>query len=128
LLEDENPIFSLALSECGVYFELTQESKTLLHSLRKIVLMLMMAITVLSPFMQLDSWDNFPTSTDDLELQIIFGLCIIGMFLVFVGVVKLLPQILQFLLLMPAKAIQWFDLIIVKPLSAGVVFSPPLRI
>jgi hypothetical protein len=100
----------------------------LLHKLRKIVLVLMMAITVLSPFMQLDSWDNFPTSTDDLELQIIFGLCIIGMFLVFVGVVKLLPQILQFLLLLPAKAIHWADLITVKPLSSGIVFSPPLRI
>lgn len=100
----------------------------MLHKLRKTVLLLMMAITVLSPFMQLDSWDNFPTSTDDLELQIIFGLCIIGMFLVFVGVAKLLPQILQFLFLLPAKAIHWVDLITVKPLSAGVVFSPPLRI
>jgi hypothetical protein len=112
----------------GVYFILTQESKTLLHKLRKIVLLLMMAITVLSPFMQLDSWDNFPTSTDDLELQIIFGLCIIGMFLVFVGVVKILPQILQFLLLLPAKSIHWVDLITVNPLDASVVFSPPLRI
>ena len=100
----------------------------MLHKLRKIVLLLMMAITVLSPFMQLDSWDNFPTSTDDLELQIIFGLCIIGMFLVFVGVVKLLPQILQFLLLLPARAIHWADLIVVKPLNSGAVFSPPLRI
>jgi len=100
----------------------------LLHSLRKTVLLLMMAITVLSPFMQLDSWDNFPTSTDDLELQIIFGLCIIGMFLVFVGVVKLLPQIFQFLFRLPATAIHWIDLITVKPLNAGVDFSPPLRI
>jgi hypothetical protein len=107
----------------------TEESKTLLHSLRKTVLLLMMAITVLSPFMQLDSWDNFPTSTDDLELQIIFGLCIIGMFLVFAGVAKLLPQILQFLLLLPANSsLQWSDLVTVKPLSAGVMFSPPLRI
>ncbi len=100
----------------------------MLHSLRKTVLLLMMAITVLSPFMQLDSWDNFPTSTDDLELQIIFGLCIIGMFLVFVGVVKLLPQIFQFLFRLPATSIHWIDLITVKPLDAGVVFSPPLRI
>lgn len=101
----------------------------MLHSLRKIVLLLMMAITVLSPFMQLDSWDNFPTSTDDLELQIIFGLCIIGMFLVFVGVAKLLPQLLQFLFLLPATAsLHWDDLFIMKPNGAGVVFSPPLRI
>jgi hypothetical protein len=87
-----------------------------------------MAITVLSPFMQLDSWDNFPTSTDDLELQIIFGLCIIGMFLVFVGVAALLPQIFQFLSHLPATAIRWVDLITARPLDAGVVFSPPLRI
>ncbi len=124
----ETLYFILVKFARGVYFKLTQESKTLLHKLRKTVLLLMMAITVLSPFMQLDSWDNFPTSTDDLELQIIFGLCIIGMFLVFVGVVKILPQILQFLLLIPAKAIHWVDLITVKPLNAGVVFSPPLRI
>jgi len=124
----KNFIFSWGETEAGVYFDLNQESKTLLHSLRKTVLLLMMAITVLSPFMQLDSWDNFPTSTDDLELQIIFGLCIIGMFLVFVGVVKLLPQIFQFLFRLPATSIRWIDLITVKPLDAGVVFSPPLRI
>jgi len=124
----KNFIFSWGETEAGVYFDLNQESKTLLHSLRKTVLLLMMAITVLSPFMQLDSWDNFPTSTDDLELQIIFGLCIIGMFLVFVGVVKLLPQIFQFLFRLPATSIHWIDLITVKPLDAGVVFSPPLRI
>ena len=89
----------------------------------------MTAITVLSPFMQLDSWDNFPTSTDDLELQIIFGLCIIGMFLVFVGVAKLLPQILQFLLLLPAaSSLHWDDLFIIKSNGAGAFFSPPLRI
>jgi hypothetical protein len=123
-----NRIFSLDVGEAGVYFDLTQESKTLLHSLRKTVLLLMMAITVLSPFMQLDSWDNFPTSTDDLELQIIFGLCIIGMFLVFVGVATLLPQIFQFLFRLPATAIHWIDLITVKPLDAGLVFSLPLRI
>jgi hypothetical protein len=92
------------------------------------VLVLMMAITVLSPFMQLDSWDNFPTSTDDLELQIIFGLCIIGMFLVFVGVVKLLPQIFQFLFLLPAASFHWMETVTVKPTSTGAVFSPPLRI
>jgi len=124
----KNFIFSWGETEAGVYFDLNQENKTLLHSLRKTVLLLMMAITVLSPFMQLDSWDNFPTSTDDLELQIIFGLCIIGMFLVFVGVVKLLPQIFQFLFRLPATSIRWIDLITVKPLDAGVVFSPPLRI
>ena len=43
----------------------------------------------------------------------------------------LIPQLgqpFQFLLLLPAKAMHWVDLITVSPLNAGVVFSPPLRI
>lgn len=100
----------------------------MLDRLRKIVLLMMMAMTLLSPFMQLDSWDNFPRSTDDIELQIIFGLCLIGMFLVFVGVAKLLPTLMRSTFLSPAAAFRLVDFEVVRPESVLFVFSPPLRI
>lgn len=100
----------------------------MLDRLRKIVLVMMMAMTLLSPFMQLDSWDNFPRSTDDIELQIIFGLCLIGMFLVFVGVAKLLPALMRSALLSPAAAFHLVDFEMARQESVLFVFSPPLRI
>jgi hypothetical protein len=100
----------------------------MLDRLRKIVLALMAVMVLLSPFMQLDSWDNFPRSTDDIELQLIFGLCLIGMFLVFVGVAKLLPALTRSRFLSPARVFHLIDLEAVRPESALFVFSPPLRI
>lgn len=100
----------------------------MLHSLRKIVLVLMMAMVLLSPFMQLDSWDNFPTSTDDLELQIIFGLCIIGMFLVFAGILHLLPSFLSSAFLTSARVFQHAELPAKKPQTGLDAIFPPLRI
>lgn len=100
----------------------------MLDRLRKIVLALMMAMVLLSPFMQLDSWDNFPVSTDDLELQLMFGLCLIGMFLVFVGVAKLLPALMRSSFLAPATASYLVESHESRPESALFVFSPPLRI
>lgn len=100
----------------------------MLDKLRKIVLALMMAMVLLSPFMQLDSWDNFPVSTDDIELQLMFGLCLIGMFLVFVGVAKLLPTLMQSTFLAPATPFYLFEFHASQPESSLLVFSPPLRI
>ncbi len=96
--------------------------------LRKIVLALMMAMILLSPFMQLDSWDNFPVSTDDLELQLIMGLCLIGMFLVFVGVAKLLPELIRSAFVGPAVALHFIQSEALCANSISAFVSPPLRI
>lgn len=100
----------------------------MLDRLRKIVLVLMAAMVLLSPFMQLDSWDNFPVSTDDLELQLIMGLCLIGMFLVFVGVAKLLPEMVRSAFIGPLVALHLIEFEAVCSGSASSLLSPPLRI
>ena len=66
----------------------------MVHRLRKLVLLLILCMIVFSPFMQLDSWDAFPVSSGDLELHLIGTFCVIGMFLVFVGIMKLCPSLL----------------------------------
>src|SRR5690349_2334804 len=60
----------------------TGKQRSPMHRLPKIVLMLILLMAVLSPFMQLDSWDNFPVATGDIELQIISVLFTAGMFFV----------------------------------------------
>jgi hypothetical protein len=100
----------------------------MLHQLRKLVLLLMMAMILLSPFMQLDSWDNFPVSTDDIELQLMFGLCLIGMFLVFVGVAKLLPIMMSAAFLAPSPSSRLVEFEAISPKAVLFAFSLPLRI
>jgi hypothetical protein len=100
----------------------------MLDKLRKLVLFLMAAMVVLSPFMQLDSWDNFPVSTDDIELQLTFGLCLIGMFLVFVGVAKLLPDLIRAIFCGSRVAVHLVEHETVWTGSSFSVFTPPLRI
>src|SRR5438309_12046431 len=60
----------------------------------KIVLMLIVLMAVFSPFMQLDSLDNFPVGTGDMESHFISVLFETGMFFVFAGILKLFPQLL----------------------------------
>lgn len=100
----------------------------MLDKFRKLVLFLMAAMVLLSPFMQLDSWDNFPRSTDDIELQIIFGLCLIGMFLVFVGVAKLLPEMIRSAFVGLSVLLHLVEFQSVATGSVSSVLSPPLRI
>lgn len=96
--------------------------------LRIIVLILMLAMAVASPFMQLDSWDNFPVATGDIELQTIMDLCMFGMFFVFASVlITLFPALLRFSCLRPTTAMP-----VVEYCPAGVQslllgFSVPLR-
>src|SRR5689334_206822 len=74
--------------------------------LRKIVLILMLAMAVASPFMQLDSWDNFPVATGDIELQTIMDLCMLGMFFVFASVlITLFPILLRSNSIRPGRAV-----------------------
>jgi hypothetical protein len=100
----------------------------MLSKLRKTVLALIMVMALLSPYMQLDSWDNFPVSTDDLELQIIFAMCLSGMFLVFVGIAKLLPAEWHSVLKIPALALQVAEPEMAVRQSLLSAFYPPLRI
>jgi len=55
----------------------------------RVVLLLLLFVAALTPLMQLNSLDQFPISSDDIECQVTFCLCSIGMVLV-------LTQILQF--------------------------------
>jgi hypothetical protein len=63
--------------------------------LPKVVLVLIVLMAVLSPFMQLDSWDNFPVGTGDIEMHIISVLFETGMFFVIAGILKLFPALLS---------------------------------
>jgi hypothetical protein len=59
----------------------------------KIVLVLIVLMAVFSPFMQLDSWDNFPVGTGDIELHVISVLFETGMFFVIAGILQLFPTL-----------------------------------
>lgn len=98
------------------------------HKLRKLVLVLMLTMAVASPFMQLDSWDMFPTLTDDIELQIIMNLCMLGMFFVLATILfKLFPVLLRSPFLVRITASPLREVEVLVPESAQFGFSPPLR-
>jgi hypothetical protein len=67
-----------------------------MHKLPKIVLILIVLMAVLSPFMQLDSLDDFPIGTGDIEMHVISVLFETGMFFVFAGILTLFPALLRF--------------------------------
>ena len=98
------------------------------HKLRKLVLVLMLAMAVASPFMQLDSWDMFPTATDDLELRIIMNLCVLGMFFVLATVLfKLFPVLLKSPFVARSTASLLRESEVPAPEAAFFGISPPLR-
>jgi len=72
-----------------------RNQKTMPQRLPKVVLVLIVLMAVLSPFMQLDSWDNFPVGTGDMESHLISVLFETGMFFVFAGILKLFPALLR---------------------------------
>ena len=100
----------------------------MLNRLRQLVLFLMAAMVLFSPFMQLDSLDNFPRSTDDIELQMIFALALIGMFLVFVGVASLLPELMRAAFRGLLITLHTVEFETTGAGFASAVLSPPLRI
>lgn len=96
--------------------------------LRTIVLILMLAMAVASPFMQLDSWDNFPVSTGDIELQTIMDLCMLGMFFVFASVlITLFPALRRSSRVRPATAVSVLEYCPAGVQSLLSGFSVPLR-
>ncbi|HEX3154531.1 MAG TPA: hypothetical protein VHV32_07900 [Candidatus Angelobacter sp.] len=94
----------------------------------KIVLVLIVLMAVFSPFMQLDSLDNFPRTTGDMESHLISVLFEIGMFFVFTGILKLFPQLLCTNLRPPAVSFSSFSGDIAPVQSGSFCFTVPLRI
>jgi hypothetical protein len=94
----------------------------------KIVLLLIVLLAVFSPFMQLDSLDNFPRTTGDIEMHLISVLFEIGMFFVFTGILKLFPQLLCTNVRPPASVFCGFTHDAAPLQSAFSCFAVPLRI
>jgi hypothetical protein len=70
----------------------------------QIVLAALVLMAVLTPVMQLDSWDKFPVSSDDIEIGVTFCLCILGMGLIFARMLKLAPVLLYSQFQPPSRA------------------------
>jgi hypothetical protein len=93
----------------------------------QIVLLLLLLMAVITPLLQLDSWDRFPISSDDIECQVTDWLCSIGMLLIFAAMLKLV-QVLR-LAIAPAL----FPPPVQSPSHASEIlyapdFPPPLLI
>ena len=94
----------------------------------KIVLVLIVLMAVFSPFMQLDSLDNFPVATGDMESHLISVLFETGMFFVFAGILKLFPNLLCTNVQPPSMIFSGFSLDIAPLQLAFSSFAIPLRI
>lgn len=98
------------------------------QKLCKLVLILMLAMAVASPFMQLDSWDKFPVATGDIELQMIMNLCVLGMFFVFARILlKLFPAFFRFSFLLQSTVSLLPEAETVHSESLRFGFALPLR-
>lgn len=64
-------------------------------TLYRILLGIMLSFVLLTPFLQIDSLDQFPVTTDDFELQVTCCFSIVGMLLVFARIMKLVPSALR---------------------------------
>jgi hypothetical protein len=100
----------------------------MLERLPKIVLALMVLMILFSPFMQLDSLDNFPVTTGDIELTIISVLFETGMFFVFCGILSLFPGLMRSGFILPPLSFMRLSLDTVIPETQLFSFTPPLRI
>jgi hypothetical protein len=98
------------------------------RNMPKIVLILIVLMAVLSPFMQLDSLDDFPIGTGDIEMHVISVLFETGMFFVFAGILQLFPKLLCTNVRPPAMIFSGFSRDIAPLQSAFLSFAVPLRI
>ena len=78
----------------------------MLRRIDQIVLILLLLMAVLSPLMQLNSFDQFPVAGDDLETQIICVLCGIGILLVLAGILQLVQNLRYIQSLITARTIR----------------------
>jgi len=100
----------------------------MLQKLPKLVLALMVMMILFSPFMQLDSLDNFPVSTGDIELTIISVLFETGMFFVFCGLLSLFPAWMRAGFTLPPLSFARANIETVVAETELFSFTPPLRI
>lgn len=63
--------------------------------LHQLLLAALLAMVLLTPFLQIDSLDKFPVSTDDFEVQVTCCLSVLGMLLVFARLLKIVPLALR---------------------------------
>jgi hypothetical protein len=94
----------------------------------KIVLSLIVLMAILSPFMQLDSLDDFPIGTGDIEMHIISVLFETGMFFVIAGILQLFPKLFCTNVRPPAVIFSGFSHDIAPQQSVFFSFAAPLRI
>ncbi|MCU1257007.1 MAG: hypothetical protein JWM83_3306 [Candidatus Angelobacter sp.] len=94
----------------------------------KIVLVLIVLMAVCSPFMQLDSLDDFPIGTGDIEMHLISVLFETGMFFVFAGILQLFPKLLSTNVQPPAMIFSGFSCDVAPLQSDFFCFALPLRI
>jgi len=100
----------------------------MLRKMPKIVLVLIVLMAVLSPIMQLDSLDDFPNRTGDMESHLISVLFETGMFFVIAGILKLFPKLLCMNMQPPAAVFSGFSRDIAPLQSDVFCFVVPLRI
>jgi len=98
------------------------------HHMPKVVLVLIVLMAVFSPFMQLDSLDDFPIGTGDIEMHLISVLFETGMFFVFAGILQLFPRRLCTNVTPPAMIFLGFSRDAAPLQSAFSSFAVPLRI
>jgi len=94
----------------------------------KIVLVLIVLMAVLSPIMQLDSLDDFPNRTGDMESHLISVLFETGMFFVIAGILKLFPKLLCMNVRPPCMIFSGFSRDAAPLQLAFSSFAVPLRI
>jgi hypothetical protein len=115
------------LGGTGTFYSVPR-AKIMPRKMPKIVLILIVLMAVFSPFMQLDSWDNFPVATGDMESHLISVLFETGMFFVFAGILKLFPKLLCTNVRPPAMIFSGFRQDMAPLQSDFFCFSVPLRI
>jgi len=71
------------------------EGSAFRRTLHQLLLTALVSMVVLTPFLQIDSLDKFPVSSDDFELQVTCFLSILGMLLVCARILKIVPQALR---------------------------------
>jgi hypothetical protein len=111
-----------------VLFIERRQRRLMLRHMPKIVLVLIVLMAVFSPLMQLDSFDDFPSGTGDIEMHLISVLFETGMFFVFAGILKLFPKLLCTNVRPPAMMFSGFSRDVVSPQSDFFCFSVPLLI
>jgi hypothetical protein len=100
----------------------------MLRKLPQIVLVLIVLMAIFSPFMQLDSWDNFPVATGDIELHVISVLFETGMFFVFAGILLSLFPTLSSGFSIPSRTVASRIQDTAAPVAELSSFAVPLRI